>query len=286
MAIFRKENRINVYQDTIECIKAGMVTGSTSKTPYELGLQKTLSGTRFYQKVKKTDENYEWQDTVMYAQVIDCIQKAYEFGEDGALLNMASRFRAGGGVVNGSASQEEEIFRRTTLGYSLYFLDPGAQVEYEYPGKHPKIPGYPFKGDRAAIWSPDVVIFKKGPNGYYDYMGTPGITNVITIPAVQHPELTENGTEFKEKPARMWRNKIRSLLRVAKEHGKKKLVLGAFGCGAYGNPPELVARYFKEIFNEPEFKGYFTEVCFAILEDKNSPKDGNYAPFAKVFGHK
>jgi uncharacterized protein (TIGR02452 family) len=84
----------------------------------------------------------------------------------------------------------------------------------------------------------------------------------------------------------MWRNKIRTLFRVAKINKKTKLVLGAFGCGAYGNPPALVADLFKEILEEPEFKGAFDEICFAILEDKNSPSGGNYAPFAKVFGHK
>jgi len=284
MAIFKKENRINVYQDTIDCIKANSYAVSPKKIIPDLGLEKMLGGTRFYQKVKKTSEDFQKNPTRIYAQKIDCIQKAYDFGDSGALLNMASRFRAGGGVMNGSSSQEEEIFRRTTLGYSLYSLDPGAPVEYAYPKGKRGIPGYPFKGDKAAIWSPSVCIFKKGVTGYYDYLVNPGYTNVITIPAVQHPELTEDGQEFKEKPARLWRNKMRSLFRVAKEHGKQRLVLGAFGCGAYGNPPELVARYFKEILSEPEFYGYFTEICFAILEDRNSPTGGNYAPFARIFG--
>jgi uncharacterized protein (TIGR02452 family) len=199
---------------------------------------------------------------------------------------MASRFRAGGGVLNGSASQEEEIFRRTTLGYSLYYYDSQNNQTYSYQDHSGQVVAYPIKGDRAALWSPGVTIFKKGPTGYYDYMNQPGCTNVITIPAVQRPELTENGEAFKESHGRMWRNKIRTLFRVAKINKKTKLVLGAFGCGAYGNPPALVAGLFKEILEEPEFKGAFDEICFAILEDKNSPAGGNYAPFAKVFGHK
>lgn len=46
---------------------------------------------------------------------------------------------------------------------------------------------------------------------------------------------------------------------------------------------------FHEVFDEPEFKGHFTEVYFAILEDHNSHKDhnpqGNYKPFAEEFAN-
>ena len=285
MPIFKREQRANVYQDTLDCIKSGSFKNGGG-LEINLELEPLRRGSRYYQKVKKTDEVTDPKSTVIYTQLIDCVQKAYDFGESGALLNMASRFRAGGGVLTGSASQEEEIFRRTTLGYSLYYYDPQNNQTYSYPDHAGQVAAYPIKGDRAALWSPGVMIFKKGPTGYYDYMTQPGHTNVITIPAVQHPELTEGGEAFKEAHGRMWRNKIRTLFRVAKINKKTKLVLGAFGCGAYGNPPALVAELFQEILEEPEFKGAFDEICFAILEDKNSPAGGNYAPFAKVFGHK
>ncbi len=285
MAKIKRENRINVYKDTVECITEGFYKTQRDNS-IDLGLQDLIKGSRFYMKVKKTDDVKadSKMQTKIYTQIIDCVQKAYDFGEAGALLNMASRFRAGGGAMTGSSSQEEEIFRRTTLGYSLYYYDPQMSNTYRYP-EIPKISAYPIMGDRSALWSPGVKIFKKSKTGYYDYLNVPGTTNVISIPAVQHPELTEDGGAFKEAHGRMWRNKIRSIFRVAKVKGKMKLVLGAFGCGAYGNPPELVAEVFKEILAEPEFDGAFSEICFAILEDHNSPAGGNYAPFAKVFGH-
>jgi uncharacterized protein (TIGR02452 family) len=65
------------------------------------------------------------------------------------------------------------------------------------------------------------------------------------------------------------------------------LVLGAFGCGAFANPPKHMAKIFREVFMEKEFKNKFKSVVFAIYEDHNSGKahnpNGNVLPFLEVF---
>jgi len=40
--------------------------------------------------------------------------------------------------------------------------------------------------------------------------------------------------------------------------------LGALGCGVYKCPPCLVAEEMKSILLEPEFKGWFKKVVFAL----------------------
>jgi uncharacterized protein (TIGR02452 family) len=64
-------------------------------------------------------------------------------------------------------------------------------------------------------------------------------------------------------------------------------VLGAFGCGAFRNPPRHMAELFKEVFQEREFQNRFPFVIFAILSDHNSWKEhnpeGNVLPFTSVF---
>jgi uncharacterized protein (TIGR02452 family) len=64
-------------------------------------------------------------------------------------------------------------------------------------------------------------------------------------------------------------------------------VLSAFGCGAFANPPNHIARLFKEVFLEDEFLGVFKYIVFAIYEDHNSSKAhnpyGNVLPFLEVF---
>ena len=63
------------------------------------------------------------------------------------------------------------------------------------------------------------------------------------------------------------KSKMRVILRVAALNGHEQLVLGAFGCGAFRNPPWEVAEMWKAVFEEPEFKkgGWWKDVVFAVL---------------------
>lgn len=61
---------------------------------------------------------------------------------------------------------------------------------------------------------------------------------------------------------------MRLLLRVAAHQGHSKLVLGALGCGAYGNPAPEVAKMFLEVMREREFRGgWWEEVVFAVKDN-------------------
>ena len=66
-------------------------------------------------------------------------------------------------------------------------------------------------------------------------------------------------------------DKIRLMLRVLGRHGQTHIVLGALGCGAFRNPPQLIARTFKRIIAEDEWKGYFEKIVFAVLDYPGGP---------------
>jgi uncharacterized protein (TIGR02452 family) len=78
------------------------------------------------------------------------------------------------------------------------------------------------------------------------------------------------------------RNKIRAILRVGLIKGHDSLVLGAFGCGAFCNPPQEMAQLFKEVLEESEFKDRYRLILFAILSDHND-KSSNFQAFESVF---
>ena len=54
------------------------------------------------------------------------------------------------------------------------------------------------------------------------------------------------------------------MCRAAIEQGYKTMVLGAWGCGAFGNKPEKVSEYFKQVLIDEGHGNYFDEICFAI----------------------
>merc|ERR1711933_112846 len=82
-----------------------------------------------------------------------------------------------------------------------------------------------------------------------------------------------------------WNNtvslRIRGVLHAAKTSGFTKLVLGAWGCGAFGNPPDHVAKIFREELSSAEFRGAFRQIVFAIIDPRG---DGNYHPFLDEIG--
>ena len=60
--------------------------------------------------------------------------------------------------------------------------------------------------------------------------------------------------------------RIRAVLHAAVFSGHPNIVLGAFGCGAFGNPAAPVAVLFREQLQSPEFRGHFQRVVFAIID--------------------
>eukprot|EP00811_Abedinium_folium_P008379 NODE_17744_length_927_cov_7.697500.p2 GENE.NODE_17744_length_927_cov_7.697500~~NODE_17744_length_927_cov_7.697500.p2 ORF type:complete len:178 (+),score=39.34 NODE_17744_length_927_cov_7.697500:394-927(+) len=70
--------------------------------------------------------------------------------------------------------------------------------------------------------------------------------------------------------------RIGAVLCAARVSGHANLVLGAFGCGAFGNPAAPVAAIFREQLASPEFRGCFERVVFAIIDPMGT---GNLKPF-------
>lgn len=81
--------------------------------------------------------------------------------------------------------------------------------------------------------------------------------------------------------------KIRQILRVAGLNGHRRLVLGALGCGVFGNPNREVAEMFLRILKEPEFSGgWWKEITFATYDAIPDPKTSNIVVFTDVLHDK
>jgi uncharacterized protein (TIGR02452 family) len=190
-----------------------------------------------------------------------------------AVLNLASERSAGGGWYKGALAQEEALCYRSSLYLSLH--------KSYYP-----IPSL------SAIYSPSVLIIRDAmARGHALLASTKAadlpVTSVISVAALRHPELTDDQKQFKNAGARAeTKRKIRLTLLIAAMNGHTKLVLGALGCGVFGNPPKEVAECFLEVFMEFP-GGWWEEVVFAIMDNVRGDQGGkngvgNYGEFYRV----
>jgi uncharacterized protein (TIGR02452 family) len=177
-------------------------------------------------------------------------------------LNFANGIHPGGGFLHGARAQEEVLCRSSALHQTLVG-DP----MYEAHLRRPR----PDSTD-WAILSPDVPVFRHDD-------GTPleraWLLSFITCaapfaPGIGQPESGE-----------LLQQRIHRVLAIACAHGYVTLVLGAWGCGAFGNDPFRSALDFRSAL-EHAFGGVFLEVVFAITDW--SPDRRFLAPFRDVFG--
>jgi uncharacterized protein (TIGR02452 family) len=59
--------------------------------------------------------------------------------------------------------------------------------------------------------------------------------------------------------------RVTRILAIAAAHGHRHLVLGAWGCGVFGNDPAHVAGCFARDLDGP-FAGAFEEIVFAVVD--------------------
>ena len=62
-----------------------------------------------------------------------------------------------------------------------------------------------------------------------------------------------------------FRARMQRVLYAAYAAGCSHVVLGAWGCGVFGNDPSVVAALWREVLQLPEWRGRFACVIFAIL---------------------
>lgn len=99
-------------------------------------------------------------------------------------------------------------------------------------------------------------------------------TDVITCAA---PNVRNMEQVNQNELLQLFKKRIEHILQVAIINGRTDIVLGAFGCGAFKNPPFLVARAFKEVLSQ--YRGYFDKIVFAVLATPYN--DENFKVFPK-----
>jgi len=283
------ELRQDIFQETLSIVKKG---GYPINDKFVIIPNKRAQEqAEFFTAPFTLEPNVSTISTRFAAIEADCLETAYILkysGYNPCVLNMASRQNPGGGVMSGAGAQEENLFRRTNLFLSLYQYSCYADKYKDYgivKSKHQ----YPLDRTYGGVYSGGIAVFRKGESLGYQLMEAPFQTAFVTVPAMNRPELEFiDGKWFITKTlVEPVKEKIRTMLRITGKHNHDSLVLGAWGCGAFCNPPNHIALLFKEVFNETEFMHRFSLVLFSIISDHNSNKEhnpnGNLQPFIEVF---
>lgn len=198
-----------------------------------------------------------------------------------AVMNFANAFHAGGGVTKGSSAQEESLCRTSTL-YPLLYRRTLRDTFYKHHHdlNTPKATDSLIYTEGVIICKTDEDLPKRMPKE--DWVSV----DVITVAAPdlrdksnKHAPLVNGGTYMNN--AELFGYHVKRaihMLTCAAAKGADILVLGAFGCGAFQNDPEVVARAYKTVLKE--FPKVFKQVEFAIYRPASGSK--NYDVFKRI----
>ncbi len=185
-------------------------------------------------------------------------------------LNFASARNPGGGFLRGAKAQEEDLARcsalyATQMPHSGYYAANRAERSLLYTDH--------------LIYSPQVPFFRDEALALLE---EPFVASVITTPAPNAQEcLRTDPTEaMRERIRETLLRRALQVLRVAAHHGHRTVVLGAWGCGVFGNQPHEVAAAFDLALGVITA---FDRVVFAIYEGA-SGRGLNLRAFEERFG--
>ena len=211
----------------------------------------------------------EFNDREHEAEIIlvdkDSVSAIFDYPSDmnnkSMVLNFASYKNPGGMFLKGSSAQEESLCHESYLYNVLKEFDKGF---YEHNRQNKNKALY----TNRAIYSEYIRFMRDEEDVFCDVL-TCAAPNKAA--AQKYCNVTDrlNYSTLKER--------IRFVIAVAALNKPDTLILGAYGCGVFGQNPFEVAKIFKEIFDE--YSRMFDRIVFAI-PNKNSK---NYEAFEAVF---
>ena len=278
---------INMFEDTMQILKQGFYEKDTRKIPLKLSAA-DMQSIQVYlpDDVKAICDNTEYKLTatdsescVHSCENIDSYALARKRVAEGIskvlVLNLASPVHPGGGVRRGARAQEEDLCRKSSLLLSLE--SKTASRYYEYNKSL-----HSFMGSDALMLTPSVEIIKD-ENGVL--LDDSVVVSVLTCAA---PKVSGGKEGMSEAAYRqLVYNRIVGMLKSAAFFGYRHLILGAWGCGAYGNDASVISDLFRRALNELDYNGFkerdlFSRIDFAVLD--RTPAQFNYKQFKRNFG--
>ena len=278
-----KQDRIAVFQDTQERLE--------NNPELKRLTNDAINNTQLYRDGYVAEDKASYSDCSI-SVVADCTFEAAEVlakkHAKVAVLNFASATRPGGGVANGASAQEEYLCRLSNL-YACLSKREIYDDFYHYHILNHLLMKNTLYSDRV-IYSKGITVFKKHTEftRYTDawhisekeeYTDDWFHVDVITSPA---PNLRHGAKIDNADLDKLLRKRIINFLEIAAGNGAEALVLGAYGCGAFKNPPEIVSGAFRGVLLDGGYASHFAEIVFAIRK-LSEPYCPNLTAFEEAF---
>jgi len=262
-----REQQVAVFEDTMEHLRSNKTLATLT--------EQAKSDTRLYMEGFSSKSRPEYKHATISVIESRSFQAAKELTAEYdrvAVLNFASGTNPGGGVRKGASAQEECLCRISNL-YPCLTLRRLWEQFYQF---HRNLP-HRNCSDRI-IYSKDITVIKTDTDqpsftdGWYS-------VDVLTSPA---PNISDIIAPDWENLRKLFASRIRNILEIAMDNCIEALVLGAFGCGAFRNPPQLVSQVFRSVLEADGYKEHFAKIVFAIIGTSNRSNE-NLTVFKRTF---
>lgn len=279
----RRTNNVNIFNDSVDLMQ--------TSSRLQQAIEESIRTQKIY---LETDEVLLPDSRGLNCKTVVSAKRSFEaaseYAKEGkkvAVLNFASSTNPGGGVTRGSSAQEECLCRCSTL-YPCLDIDV---MWKQFYNPHRRA-GNPLYND-DCIYTPKVVVFKSDTSfpermdesdWYQLDVITCAAPNLRAVPSnSMNPFAGDKTVQIEmEDLYKLHLSRLEKVFKIAAANGVEVLILGAFGCGAFCNPPKLVAKAFGEIHEK--YEAYFEMIEYAVF--CNGHETQNYDAFCETFNTK
>lgn len=218
--------------------------------------------TVFFPEKEQYDEPKERKFSETEIEVRQCSTVDAIFEENGkgtipCALNFASYRHPGGGFLNGSMAQEESLCHASLLFPVLH----SPRIRHAFYDTHEKKLNHALYAS-DLLYTPGISFWQNSERA---------VASVITCAASNKRAAMSDWAVKEEACRKAMENRIDAVLHAAYEKGDEVLILGAFGCGVFGNDATEVAEIFREMLSG-KYKGAFRKAVFAVLDKETCEK--------------
>lgn len=258
-----KDQRIKTAQETLRIIADDGYRPAGALGPfYPLSVDTLVQRTVYYDPDTKVQPA---EVTITDQTTLEAAHEMVKGGHCVGVLNFASAKNPGGGFLQGTLAQEESLAYASTLYASL-----NSDVAKPYYEAHraAKDPRY----SNRMIYSPGVTVFR---DDHGSLLPSPYQIDVLTAAAPNRRDMEQKGDVDEEKFNLLIESRVFRALHLFSNHSCNTLVLGAWGCGVFGNDPNTVAGMFASYLRAPGgiFSKNFRRVVFAIHGSERNLKE-------------